>query len=54
MKVGAIIGLVRFVEDWRLRPDNNRVESHIRPTALHKNWMFSKSPEDAHPSALWY
>jgi transposase len=55
MRIGAIIGLVRFVEDGRLRPDNNRVENHIRPIAVgRKNWMFSKSPEGAHASALWY
>jgi len=47
--------LVRFVEDGRLRLDNNRVENHIRPIALgRKNWLFSKSPEGAHASALWY
>jgi len=47
--------LVRFIEDGRLRLDNNRVENHIRPIAVgRKNWLFSKSPEGAHASALWY
>jgi transposase len=47
--------LVRFVDDPRLRLDNNRVENHIRPIAVgRKNWLFCKSPEGAHASALWY
>ena len=47
--------LTRFVEDERLRLDNNRAERHIRPIANgRKVWLFARSQRGAHASAAWY
>ena len=45
----------RFLEDGRLRPDNNLAENAIRPFAVgRKNWLFSGSPAGAAASAALY
>lgn len=47
--------LVCFVQDERLRLDNNRAEQHIRPIAQGRRaWLFAKSEDGAHASAAWY
>ncbi|MCP4294618.1 MAG: IS66 family transposase [Proteobacteria bacterium] len=47
--------LTVYVEDGRLRIDNNRIENLIRPVALgRKNWLFAGSPEGARRAALFY
>ena len=44
-----------YLEDGRLRPDNNLVENAIRPFVIgRKNWLFSGSPKGAHASATLY
>lgn len=44
-----------YLEDGRLRPDNNLAENAIRPFVIgRKNWLFSGSPEGAHASATLY
>ncbi|WP_244148958.1 IS66 family transposase [Desulfonatronum thioautotrophicum] len=44
-----------FLEDGRLRPDNNLAENAIRPFAVgRKNWLFAGSPAGAHASAIIY
>ncbi len=44
-----------YLEDGRLRPDNNLAENAIRPFVVgRKNWLFSGSPEGAHASATLY
>jgi transposase len=44
--------LIRYVEDARLRPDNNLAENAIRPFVLgRKNWLFSGHPNGADASA---
>jgi len=44
--------LVRYIEDARLRPDNNLAENAIRPFVLgRKNWLFSAHPNGAKASA---
>ena len=44
-----------YIEDGRLRPDNNQAENAIRPFVVgRKNWLFSGSPEGAHASATLY
>lgn len=44
-----------YLEDGRLRPDNNLIENAIRPFALgRKNWLFSGSPRGAKSSACLY
>lgn len=47
--------LIVYLEDGRLRPDNNLVENAIRPFAVgRKNWLFSGSPRGARASAAIY
>jgi hypothetical protein len=47
--------LVRYMEDGRLRPDNNLAENAIRPFVVgRKNWLFSGHPRGAEASASLY
>jgi transposase len=47
--------LIRYLDDGRLRPDNNLVENAIRPFVLgRKNWLFSGHPRGANASAALY
>lgn len=47
--------LVRYIEDGRLRPDNNLAENAIRPFVVgRKNWLFSGHPRGAKASAALY
>jgi len=47
--------LVRYIDDGRLRPDNNLAENAIRPFVVgRKNWLFSGHPNGAHASAALY
>lgn len=47
--------LVRYIDDGRLRPDNNLAENAIRPFVVgRKNWLFSGHPKGAEASAALY
>jgi transposase len=47
--------LERYIEDGRLRPDNNLAENAIRPFVVgRKNWLFSGHPNGAAASAAIY
>jgi transposase len=47
--------LVVYLQDGRLRPDNNLAENAIRPFVLgRKNWLFAATPDGAHASAALY
>ena len=47
--------LVRYLDDGRLRPDNNIAENAIRPFVVgRKNWLFSGHPRGAEASAAIY
>jgi len=47
--------LTKYLEDGRLRPDNNLVENAIRPFVVgRKNWLFSGRPEGASASSILY
>ena len=47
--------LIVFLEDGRLRPDNNLVENAIRPFVVgRKNWLFAGSPDGAKASATFF
>jgi len=47
--------LIRYVEDGRLRPDNNLAENAIRPFVIgRKNWLFNGSPTGAEASSNLY
>lgn len=47
--------LVRYLEDGRLRPDNNLAENAIRPFVLgRKNWLFAGTPDGADAAAVYY
>jgi transposase len=47
--------LIIYLEDGRLRPDNNLVENAIRPFVLgRKNWLFAGSPDGAKASATFF
>lgn len=47
--------LTGYVQDGRLRPDNNLVENAIRPFVLgRKNWLFSGHPRGADASAALF
>lgn len=47
--------LVRYLDDGRLRPDNNLAENAIRPFVVgRKNWLFSGHPNGARASAALY
>ncbi len=46
--------LQRYLEDGRLRPDNNLAENAMRPVALgRKNWMFTGSERGGKATALY-
>jgi len=46
--------LYRYLEDGRLRPDNNLAENAIRPIALgRKNWLFVGSERGGRATALY-
>ena len=46
--------LNRYLEDGRLRHDNNLTENAIRPLALgRKNWLFAASDRGARATALY-
>jgi transposase len=48
-------GLERYMEDWRLTPDNNACERGIRPFVMgRKNWVMSGSPAGAQSSCELY
>jgi len=47
--------ILAYLEDGRLRPDNNLTENAIRPFAIGlKNWLFSGSPRGTKGSAAIY
>ena len=47
--------LIIYIQDGRLRPDNNLVENAIRPFVVgRKNWLFAGSPEGAKASAAFF
>ena len=47
--------LVRYLEDGRLRPDNNLAENAIRPFVVgRKNWLFAGHPKGADAAAFYY
>ena len=47
--------LVRYLEDGRLRPDNNLAENAIRPFVIgRKNWLFAGHPKGAEAAAFYY
>lgn len=47
--------LIRYVEDGRLKPDNNVAENAIRPFVLgRKAWLFSGAPKGAEASATFF
>jgi transposase len=47
--------VVRYLEDGRLKPDNNVAENAIRPFVVgRKNWLFAGHPNGAKASATLY
>ncbi len=47
--------LICYIEDGRLRIDNNHTENAIRPFVVgRKNWLFADTPKGAHASAALY
>jgi transposase len=47
--------LTVYLEDGRLRPDNNLAENAIRPFVVgRKNWLFAGSPDGAMASACFF
>jgi transposase len=47
--------LIRYLEDGRLKPDNNAAENAIRPFVIgRKNWLFAGHPKGANASATLY
>jgi len=47
--------LIIYLQDGRLRPDNNLVENAIRPFVVgRKNWLFAGSPDGAAASATFF
>jgi len=47
--------LLRYLEDGRLRPDNNLAENAIRPFVVgRKNWLFAGNPDGARAAAVFY
>lgn len=47
--------LIAYLQDGRLKPDNNLVENAIRPFVVgRKNWLFSGHPRGAEASAFLY
>ena len=47
--------LIVYIEDGRLKPDNNAAENAIRPFVLgRKAWLFSGAPQGAEASATFF
>jgi transposase len=47
--------LIRYLEDGRLKPDNNAAENAIRPFVVgRKNWLMAGHPNGANASATLY
>jgi len=47
--------LIAYIEDGRLKPDNNIAENAIRPFVLgRKNWLFAGAPKGAEASAIFF
>jgi len=47
--------LIVYIEDGRLKPDNNLAENAIRPFVVgRKNWLFSGHPRGAKASAIYF
>jgi transposase len=47
--------LTVYIEDGRLKPDNNTAENAIRPFVLgRKNWLFAGAPNGADASAAFF
>jgi transposase len=47
--------LIVYIEDGRLRPDNNVVENAIRPLVVgRKNFLFAGGPKGAEASCIFY
>ena len=47
--------VIRYLEDGRLRPDNNLIENAIRPFVVgRRNWLFYDRPEGAVAGAILY
>jgi len=47
--------LIVYVEDGRLKPDNNAAENAIRPFVVgRKNWLFAGHPRGADASAVFF
>jgi transposase len=47
--------LGRYLQDGRVRPDNNLAENAIRPFVVgRKNWLFAGNPEGARSAAVYY
>lgn len=47
--------LIAYIEDGRLRPDNNVAENAIRPFVIgRKNWLFAGAPKGAEASATFF
>ena len=47
--------LYQYLQDGRLKPDNNTAENAIRPLALgRKNWLFAASERGARATALFF
>lgn len=46
--------LLRFLDDGRLKPDNNTAENAVRPLAIgRKNWLFAGSERGGRAAALY-
>ena len=47
--------LIVYIQDGRLRPDNNAAENAIRPFVVgRKNWLFAGHPRGAEASATFF
>jgi transposase len=47
--------LIVYIEDGRLKPDNNAAENAIRPFVVgRKNWLFAGNPRGAEASATFF
>ena len=53
--LGQWDNIVKYINNGIVRMDNNLAENAIRPFVIgRKNWLFSKTPEGAKASALFY
>ena len=53
--LGQWTRLTRYLQDGRVRMDNNLAENSIRPFVVgRKNWLFNGTPEGARASAFFY